>query len=93
MEGKIRSVDSKVVQTQIPIRLLMEGEALVKAGWFCNLDDLFIEALRRYLYSHRPEFTERFMQQDVAWGLHGKDRQSRRSHEMGLRISFARFIS
>ena len=48
------ALETTVVQTQIPTRLLVEGEALVKAGWFRDLDDLFIEALRRYLDAHRP---------------------------------------
>ena len=65
--------DTTVVQTQIPTRLLVEVEALVKSGWFRDLDDLFVEALRRYVDSHRPELTERFQQQDVEWGLHGGD--------------------
>ena len=43
----------------------------MKTGWFRDLDDLFVEALRRYVDSHRPELTERFLQQDVEWGLHG----------------------
>jgi len=67
------TTDTTSIQAHIPIRLLAEGEALVKAGWFRDLDDLFIEALRRYLDSHRPELTERFLQQDVDWGLHGGD--------------------
>ena len=67
------STDSKIIHAQIPIRLFKEGEALVKAGWFHNLDELFVEALRRYLDSHRPELTERFIQQDIEWGLHGGD--------------------
>jgi uncharacterized membrane protein len=67
------ALETTVVKTQIPNRLLVEGEALVKAGWFRDLDDLFVEALRRYLDAHRPELTERFAQQDVEWGLHGNE--------------------
>jgi hypothetical protein len=67
------ALETTVVKTQIPNRLLVEGEALVKAGWFRDLDDLFVEALRRYLDAHRPDLAERFMQQDVEWGLHGSD--------------------
>ncbi len=61
------------LETQIPTRMLIEMEALVKAGWFQDMDDLVLDALRRYLDSHRPELTERFMQQDIEWGLHGRD--------------------
>jgi|WetSurMetagenome_2_1015567.scaffolds.fasta_scaffold17818_10 hypothetical protein len=56
------AVETTVIKTQLPKRLLMEGEALVKAGWFRDLDDLFVEALRRYLDAHRPELAERLRQ-------------------------------
>ncbi len=61
------------VQAQIPTRLLVEMEALVKAGWFSDLNDLFLDALRRYLDSHRPEMIEQFIREDVERGLHGQD--------------------
>ncbi len=61
------------VQAQIPTRLLLEMEALVKAGWFRDINDLFLEALRRYLDTHRPELIERFVRTDVEWGLRGRD--------------------
>ena len=60
-------------QAEIPARLLLEMEALVQAGWFRDINDLFLEALRRYLDSHRPELIERFLRQDVEWGLHGRE--------------------
>ncbi len=61
------------IQAQVPTRLFMEMEALVNAGWFRDMNDLFLDALRRYLDSHRPELIERFMQADVEWGLHGRE--------------------
>ena len=67
------TTDMTIIQTQVPTRLLVEVEALVKAGWFRDVNDLFLEALRRYLDSHQPELSERFMQADVEWGLHGRD--------------------
>jgi Arc/MetJ-type ribon-helix-helix transcriptional regulator len=69
----MNATDTITIQTQVPTRLLNEMEALVKAGWFRDVNDLFLEALRRYLDSHQPELSERFMQADVAWGLHGRD--------------------
>ncbi len=42
----------------------------LEAGWFRDINDLFLEALRRYLDSHRPEL---IIRQDVKWGLHGRD--------------------
>ncbi len=61
------------VQARIPTRLLEEMQALVEAGWFRDLDDLLLEAVRRYLDARRPELMERFLRQDVEWGLNGRD--------------------
>jgi Arc/MetJ-type ribon-helix-helix transcriptional regulator len=59
------------IQTDVPIRLLTEMQMLVEAGWFRDLDDLMLDALRRFVESHRAELMERFIREDVEWGLHG----------------------
>jgi hypothetical protein len=41
--------------------------------WFRSLDDIIIDALRRFLEAHRSELMEEFIRQDVDWGLSGKD--------------------
>ena len=46
---------------------------LVEAGWFRDLDDLMLDALRRFVESHRGELMERFIREDVEWGLHGDE--------------------
>lgn len=61
------------VQARFPERLLDEANALVKQGWFEDLDSVLQEALRRYLDTHRTELLERFVREDVAWGLGGRD--------------------
>ena len=61
------------VQTDVPIRLLTEMQTLVEAGWFRDLDELMVNALRRFVESHRTELMERFIREDVAWGLHGDE--------------------
>jgi Arc/MetJ-type ribon-helix-helix transcriptional regulator len=61
------------VQARFPERLLDEAKALVKQGWFEDLDSVLQEALRRYLDTHRSEMLDRFVREDVAWGLGGKD--------------------
>lgn len=48
-------------------------EALIREGWFPNADALIAEALRRFLDTHRTELMERFVREDVEWGLHGTD--------------------
>jgi Arc/MetJ-type ribon-helix-helix transcriptional regulator len=64
-------VQTATVQADVPVRLLTEMQALVEAGWFRDLDELMVNALRRYVESHRAELMERFIREDVEWGLHG----------------------
>ncbi len=59
------------IQTEAPVRLLTEMQALVDAGWFRSLDELMLDALRRFVESHRAELMERFVREDIKWGLHG----------------------
>jgi metal-responsive CopG/Arc/MetJ family transcriptional regulator len=61
------------VQTTLPTRLLAEAELLIAEGWFQDRDDLLADALRRFLDAHRPELMERYIQEDVDWGLHGQE--------------------
>jgi Arc/MetJ-type ribon-helix-helix transcriptional regulator len=61
------------VQTDVPVRLLTEMQMLVESGWFRDLDDLMLDALRRFVESHRAELMERFIREDVEWGLHGDE--------------------
>jgi Arc/MetJ-type ribon-helix-helix transcriptional regulator len=62
-----------VVQTEIPDRLLVQAQTLVAAGWFRDLNELMLDALRRFLESHRADMMEAFIRQDVEWGLSGKE--------------------
>ena len=61
------------VQAHFPERLLHEANILVKQGWFDNLDSVLQEALRRYLDAHQADLLDRFIREDVAWGIGGKD--------------------
>jgi Arc/MetJ-type ribon-helix-helix transcriptional regulator len=63
----------KTIQTEVPERLYKNAIALVKEGWFRDEKDVFSEAIRRFLDSHRPELMEKFILDDVEWGLHGQD--------------------
>lgn len=66
-------IQMATIQTDVPVRLLTEMQMLVEAGWFRDLDDLMLDALRRFVESHRGELMERFIREDVAWGLHGDE--------------------
>ena len=61
------------VQASLPTRLLALVESLIREGWFQDMDDLVTDALRRLLDTHRPELMERYIREDVEWGLHGKE--------------------
>ena len=65
--------ESTTLQTDVPVQLLAEMKALVQAGWFRSLDEVVLEALRRYLDSHRDQLMEALLREDVEWGLRGKD--------------------
>ena len=61
------------VQTEVPPGLLKQAQDLVDAGWFGSIDEVMLNALRRFLEAHREELMEVFIRQDVAWGLSGDD--------------------
>lgn len=63
----------KTIQTEIPEQLYNKARALVKEGWFRDEQDIFSEAIRRFLDSHRSELMEKFVRDDVEWGLRGSD--------------------
>ena len=62
----------KTVQTKIPEKLDRSIDALVERGWFSNRDEVVREAIRRFLAAHQPELMERFICEDVEWGLRGR---------------------
>jgi len=62
-----------IIQTEVPTGLLSQAQHLIETGWFRSLDELMLDALRRFLESHRTELMEDFVRQDVEWGLNGDD--------------------
>jgi hypothetical protein len=61
------------VQAEIPDQLYKVANGLVEEGWFRDEKEIFSEAIRRFLDSHRTELMEKFILDDVAWGLKGDD--------------------
>jgi Arc/MetJ-type ribon-helix-helix transcriptional regulator len=57
----------------LPPQPYQQIRTLVAEGWFRDENDVLFEALRRFLDVHRPELLERFVREDVEWGLHGKE--------------------
>ena len=66
-------LQAATIQTEVPVRLLTEMQVLVETGWFHDLNDLMLDALRRFVESHRVELMERFIREDVEWGLYGNE--------------------
>ena len=64
---------SATIQTEVPVRLLAELQSLVDAGWFLSLDEVMLDALRRFLDSHREDLMQGLIREDVEWGLRGTD--------------------
>ena len=52
---------------------MAEARAFVEEGWVGNFDELLADALRRYLESHSLRLAESFIEEDVAWGLRGRE--------------------
>ena len=61
----------KTVEAKIPDRLDREIERLVQRGWFPGRDEIIREAIRRFVDAHQPDLMERFVREDVEWGLRG----------------------
>lgn len=63
----------KTIPTEVPEQLYKQAQALVNEGWFRDEKDIFSEAIRRFLDTHRPDLIDKFIREDMEWGLHGKD--------------------
>ena len=61
------------IQTEVPDALWQQAQRYVEAGWAADVQELIAESLRRYLDSHQEALAEKFVMDDVDWGLHGKD--------------------
>jgi len=56
------------LETEVSQRLLGEMQALVTAGWFRSLDEIVVDALRRFIESHRGELMDEQIREDVLSG-------------------------
>jgi Arc/MetJ-type ribon-helix-helix transcriptional regulator len=63
----------RTIHTEVPEQLYKKAEALVKEGWFRDEKEIFSEAIRRFLETHQSKLMDKFIRDDVEWGLHGND--------------------
>jgi hypothetical protein len=61
----------KTMVIECPDQLHEQLQALVTAGWVKDANQATVEALRRFVESHRPGLIEEQIRKDVNWGLHG----------------------
>jgi hypothetical protein len=61
------------INAELPNALLKEANAFIETGGARDLNHLLAEALRRFLESHTGQLLERFIREDIGWGLHGSD--------------------
>jgi hypothetical protein len=67
------SMGTTLIQAKLPSELTERARVFVDDGWATNFDELLGEALLRYLESHAGDLTEKYVMDDVRWGLHGRD--------------------
>ncbi len=61
------------IQAKVPDVLWQKAQCFVQRGWANDTQQLITEALRRYLESYQEALVERFILDDVEWGLRGED--------------------
>ena len=63
----------KMLTIECPDALYGELDAFVDQGWAKDRQEALIDALRRFLESHKPDLLRSQINADVEWGLHGDD--------------------
>ena len=66
-------VNMTTLTVQCPDQLAEQLDDFVKDGWAADTGEAMVEALRRFLESHRPDIVSAQVLADVEWGLNGKD--------------------
>ena len=61
------------VTATLPPQIQKGAERLISEGWFKDENELLEEALRRFLESHPVDLMEKFVKEDIEWGLKGND--------------------
>jgi Arc/MetJ-type ribon-helix-helix transcriptional regulator len=64
---------STIITAEISDQLWQQAQSMVEKGWVDNMDELVSASIRRYLESHQETISERFIREDIEWGLHGQE--------------------
>jgi hypothetical protein len=63
----------KTLTLEYPDKLDEQVKTLVNSGWAQSAEQLVLDALKRYLETHRLEVLERQLRSDIEWGISGND--------------------
>jgi metal-responsive CopG/Arc/MetJ family transcriptional regulator len=63
----------KTLTIECPDGLAKDLDSFVKSGCATDTQETVLEALRKFLNSHRPDLIRAQALDDVEWGLHGND--------------------
>ena len=63
----------KTISLELPDSEAREVAEAAESCGYASGEALARESLRRFLDSHTAELQEKFVMQDVVWGLHGKE--------------------
>lgn len=61
------------ITIKVPDHLLDIARKMVVAGWFLDENELFLLSLRNYIRTHSEEIMTSFIEEDILWGLSGKE--------------------
>jgi Arc/MetJ-type ribon-helix-helix transcriptional regulator len=59
----------KTIEVELPDRVTMELETLIKDGWFADEAEIIRVALLEFVQRNRFALMERFQREDIAWAL------------------------
>jgi len=62
----------KTIAVELQDPEIHQLDQAVELCGFSSKEELVREAVRRFLTAHTSEAQKRFIQEDVAWGLHGR---------------------
>lgn len=63
----------KTIAVECPDELHEQLQMLAREGWIKDPEQAVLEALRRFLDSHRPDLQRAQIMSDIQWGLHGRE--------------------
>ena len=60
---------TKTLETELPIRLSSEVDALIDQGWFANTSEIVNLALADFVRRYHFVLIEKFQEEDIDWAL------------------------